>query len=84
MKKLMLCIALSAVFLVGCERPRHIVVDNGDMVVYSVKRIDEPRGTYEYWVHDKSKIGWVLITDRKYDVGDVLEVVSTKKAEDSK
>lgn len=68
-------VALSTVWLSGCDRPHHTVIDNMNMVIYHAeKRANADLGTWEYWVRDNSLIGWKFITDKELKVGDKLSI----------
>ena len=69
--------SLVALSLVGCG-PIHTVVDNQSMVIYYAGvREDLKLGKYEYHIRDNSTVGFKLITDQKFQVGDTL--IITKK-----
>ena|SRR3990167_4527137 len=67
--------------LVGCGgRPRHTVIENGRLVVYQVVTNSDTRlGKYEVWVRDNSTVGWRLVTDQEFQVGDELQIVKKPK-----
>lgn len=78
--KLMLLLAC-AVLLSGCdEAPKDVVIGNGHLYVYSAKeRKDVKQGKYEYWIRDNSALGWTLVTDQEFQIGDELQITKRSK-----
>lgn len=75
MDKIIASLMLCTVFMMGCDRPSHTVIENGNLVIYkALERENKNLGKYEYWIRDNSVKGWVLITDKSYNEGDVVEI----------
>ena len=61
----------------GCDGPRDIVINNNNMFIYHMEeREDIKLGKYEYWIRDNSISGWKLITDKKFNVGDIVKITN--------
>lgn len=75
-----------AVLITGCgsDAPVDLIVDDGDMRVYSVSRmaIDDE---FVYHVSDGSRddCGFRLVTKKRFAVGDKIEIASVQTEEDS-
>lgn len=80
-KKLVLLTIFIIFCIISCGEvaPIHTVIDNkNNMIIYAQKeRKDLIYGRYEYWIRDNSTKGWTLITDKKFYVGDVIEITTT-------
>lgn len=87
MKKTLLAVAALTALTACNQGPAHVVIEAGPMVVYHAEARDSSsagskyKQKYEYWVTDDSKNGWRLLSDKKFNVGDKIEVALT---EDSK
>jgi hypothetical protein len=76
MKTTLLAIT-ALVALAACDRPAHIVVEKAPMIVYHAEKRDSLAG-YEYWINDATKRGWVLITDKQFQLGDTVVCTNSR------
>lgn len=63
-----------AAVLAGCG-PVHTVVDTASLKVYGAKVKDADNHKYEYAVTDNSGYGWRLLSNKKLNIGDEVEIV---------
>lgn len=79
MKKFILGV-LMIVGLVSCDNHRQwpsamVYEGNSPLIVYKVELVNNADyGKYRYAVTDASKVGWTLISNSKYNVGDTLKI----------
>ncbi len=74
--KRLLIVVLLCLFIIGCDldRPADDVYDCDNMTVYVIKI--SSNGKYEYYISDDQSHGWVFITDKKFNVGDVINITT--------